>query len=398
MAPPQTPSRQQPSFMSPLDRLNPNVDLGDPKDAATSPGEAMQVDSESATLISILGRDQANSVCDAPQSTGTTTYAGLTLATPSPVDTNQRLPDDLIWYLARNFIEHPRDLAYVSYTCRRLYDLLDYTRYRCDAEFVKIRELEAMQPGHHPPRMYITHKNTALGSACISKNIIMARKAIRAALSVFPGYLDSRIAFQGPPLSIAIRNGNLDLVRELLEAGSCPDPIIKHKSHYSKTHRRISQEVEKPVRIMEGAYLLPSFYGFAHLRLNALGFYIWYCEPSCVTELLALRTNELFQTVPTLDITSPLHIASLSKLTHVVRILLTRGYAKGVRSRYFRSAGPLHLAAATEDNQEILGLLLDHGEDLMMRDKDGETALAWADKHKCFKNAQYLLEASKRRT
>ncbi|CAJ2508886.1 Uu.00g139120.m01.CDS01 [Anthostomella pinea] len=126
------------------------------------------------------------------------------------VSDDQRLPDGILWYMARNFALPVRNLACLSLASRNLYGLVEPFLYRRDVETIRdmqvkhatkrgkafcansYKSLNCIERFAEDSKIMLTMTFTALQLARRRGDLKVAQKAIKAAREVFPPYMDTR--------------------------------------------------------------------------------------------------------------------------------------------------------------------------------------------------------------
>ncbi|KAI0830448.1 ankyrin repeat-containing domain protein [Hypoxylon sp. FL0890] len=311
------------------------------------------------------------------------------------------LPDELFYYMARDIISKPSDIANLSRTCRRLSQLLEPLLYQADVWETRKAELESevnvfrrarqygsryggnyfdirlglqncRVPVSHIPALHwaATQNDRSLGLA-------VARKSIKAALIHWPNYLHVPCGKTSnmTPLHLAAKNGLVEMVQELMDASAFVDARVRfnvnaHPGEFPLIQRTFAQR-----RF--------NVFGSFYLTINALCIAIMYGHIH-IAEILAHHTQDLKETEGYLDIdpTPVLKLAAVHRMPSVVRILQDRGYQSRAGNWYFFGASALHYAAVADGNEETIQLLLDGGADINATNRMNRDAFELAvDQH-----------------
>ncbi|KAI1372297.1 hypothetical protein F4677DRAFT_463440 [Hypoxylon crocopeplum] len=323
------------------------------------------------------------------------------------------LPDDIIYYMSREFIQEPSDLSTLSRTCHHLSRLLDPLLYRADILKTRREELETeirllgenrffglydgpdfdVRINYQAARVPV-NQITALHWAATrddkSLGLEIAQKSIRAALIHWPNYLHVRCSkTKGmTPLQLAAKFGHEDMARELIEASPFVD---------ARVYMRPAEKGELPWFDRMGCGRSQAIFNYDQasfkMMANALSIAIISGKVR-IAEMLAHQTQELAESSgrEVQDLVPAPKLAALHKMPSVIRILRARGYRSQMVNDYFYQAKPLHLAAVMDNNEETLQLLLT--EENVLRDGDlfGREAIAWALEHGCVSNSLFLVK------
>ncbi|KAI1780830.1 ankyrin repeat-containing domain protein [Hypoxylon cercidicola] len=183
------------------------------------------------------------------------------------------------------------------------------------------------------------------------------------------------------PLQIAAKYGHEQIVRALIEAGCQTD------MKFPLTEVMV---VQGPFSLVDEVIHNTGPRSF--VLLDALCVAIIHGNVS-IAEHLATRCPEILEnTTPMVwDLVSAFQLAALYKMPSVIRIILARGYRPGT-NWYFIGGGALHLAAANDNNVEVLELLLEDGVNIHATDRLRRDAFRWAIDRGCMANAVFLAE------
>ncbi|KAM0820956.1 putative ankyrin repeat domain protein [Seiridium cardinale] len=357
---------------------------------------------------------------------------GNSLGSPSS-NSEQKLVDDIFWNVGRNFLDDSRDIFALARTNRMLWRQLEYEVYRADiltakkyskeAEgtitsneermveaFAAYSDPNARTGGAFPDETRWLHadgvnykslasptkrlpppsKLTALQWAAITGNIKTARRVIRVAGRVWPGYID----FENPlnlqkAVHLAAMYGQTEIAR-LLENSGCN---INGVSGYMCLARRSLREVLHHINPRLGhipiGYDLDNF--SRSFVLNALGFAILrgheatadylaeFYDDSQTGDLLPDRVYNINTTEFKFEyIMPPLHLAAFMGMTKIVKKLLEKGANVNTICSQIQSSTSLMWAVACKENKETVDMLIEAGVSLTAEDAKGRSALDWA--------------------
>ncbi|CAJ2508885.1 Uu.00g139110.m01.CDS01 [Anthostomella pinea] len=239
--------------------------------------------------------------------------------------------------------------------------------------------------------------NNALQWGCKFDSRLTVEKAIKAALEVFPDYIDMRDFAGITPLQTVAQNGNIDVVRALLDAGSFAEaplrvtalPIKDLRTPLTARQMRSNQKYQSemvPIQFVPDELIF----------LDALGLAIRAGHHS-VAKILAERTVTAHEFPLTSSyianrFVGPVFMAAMTRNSTVLRVLLARGCDATTKAGGFEDVSALHVAARVENNEGIMSQLMSSGADLHAVDAKGRTPFTWAIKHGCVRNAQWLLD------
>ncbi|KAI1084327.1 hypothetical protein F5B20DRAFT_524506 [Whalleya microplaca] len=268
----------------------------------------------------------------------------------------QRLPDDILWYMARYFmLDSPRTIWALSCTCQRMSDLLRSLVYKADV-------LAAKRGKHRSRPRY----KAILPWAARVGDVDTTRRCLEAASKSWPGYITMVNA--GSVYFTSTENS--DFSTRYVSRGEFPVIAGVTLRRDFCTERR---------------HICNSWESFTHNTLTiAIAF-----RHQAIAELLAPKGVWPLRSV---------YLAALAGMKSVVQILLDNQSHLNPRIlkdtlAYTGGFSVLHFAAANKVNKELLEILLQHGElDADIEDIEGRKALNWAIAHGCIANACFLVD------
>ncbi|KAI0133268.1 hypothetical protein F4776DRAFT_624835 [Hypoxylon sp. NC0597] len=321
--------------------------------------------------------------------------------------------DDTFYYMARDIICGPSDIANLSLTCRRLFRLLEPMLYRADVWTTRDREIEQERHEFGKACLYGIHEGDDIDTRLSLQNsrvsvthvpalhwatlqvdtdlgLAVARKSIKAALDYWPNYLHVRCVMlrDMTPLQLAAINGLGEMVDELIEAS----PFVDARLPITDDDFRLDEYSPFPTLYFHREYYKAGGLFFKP-TISAVGIAIAYGRLH-IAETLARLTEDLTET-PTethKDLLPLLRMAALFKMPSVIRILLDRSYQELDGPMNYNA---FHIAARADGNEETLRVLLDSGVDINAVDDRRFDALDWAfqdykDFGTCMSNAIFL--------
>ncbi|KAI1136424.1 ankyrin repeat-containing domain protein [Hypoxylon sp. FL0543] len=307
--------------------------------------------------------------------------------TMSPSDSvtcyqKQKLPENVLYYIARNFLTDQRDRCHLRQTCHQLAGTLEGLIYRDEvlsdcgpAENYRLREY-APVPSYYKAelsscvRRYTSYLERGLRSLrgypplhCAAAHGLlgMAKSIIKTALRLNPEYLDIQDADGRTALSLAAEKGHVEIIRELLDAGAFADPPSLFEGENLYTGR--SEHVFIPIN-----------YAIYHGHEDAA--------------MLLARHTEYARDARALHVYPPINLAVIKRMPNVVKGLLSR---KIMDMGPGGNHAPLFLAAVSSDhNYEMIDMLLQNGavvDSWMLHTTVMANAVRWG----CNGNALHLL-------
>ncbi|KAI1471107.1 ankyrin [Daldinia caldariorum] len=290
--------------------------------------------------------------------------------------TTRTLSGDIILAIAKH-VREIKATVRLSGTCRFYHGLLDPFIYRADMLRAKRSYLQSRQV---VGRRTVAEKialHWAIAQADDRTRMTVAQKSIKAALKYWPECFEVTDwdGARMTPLHLAAKHGVEDIVRELTEAYGPVDMEVKVKSNPNFTLR--TYKLAEPRR-------------FTVIPLSAAIIY----GHVGVAETLARLTGELEECETKRGILSPLRLAALHKMPSVIKILQSRGFKVGAHRGlvYDKGLTSLHFAAAEDNNEETLQLLLDTGYSLDYVNHGGWTAFETTLEFRCLANAVFLVK------
>ncbi|KAI1808713.1 ankyrin repeat-containing domain protein [Daldinia bambusicola] len=286
----------------------------------------------------------------------------------------RKLPDDLFYVIARDFLPGLQEVSRLSRTCHRLAKLLKGLLYRRNVLDVMIAqenatrtrpawevyinptfegiedfELQEKRASIHESQCSVLHWAASRGFVEVAKD------AIAIALKLFPDYLNAKDSTGLTPLSRAVEGGHVEIIQELINAGCLIDVPIADI-------------------FLPGSDLWIYLYSWSAVTPLTLAIAI---DEEPAATLLAQHVvyrADIYKRDPDLNkgIYPPLHIAATARMCGVVRNLLSNGHDPGDivyhpppnLSLESTALTALHYAAASEDNTESIDVLLSYGASL----------------------------------
>ncbi|KAI0377208.1 ankyrin repeat-containing domain protein [Hypomontagnella monticulosa] len=312
------------------------------------------------------------------------------MAPPSVLSsaTGQKLPDELFYVIARDFISSLGDIARLSRTNSRLFGLLQNELYRSELRYITQIELNLIarlvpdpevafdvddiptSRADQLPRLsqHMQRPNlprTSLHFAAANGYVRVAKAAIKTALQIRPMYLDSKDQVGRTPLAVASTSGNIEVVRELVDAGALLYAPIDE--------------------VHPGVLGHPT---------NALSLAIL-SQQERVACLLAQQVSRLDCWLAKVRYTEmALEHAAQMGMHRVIKIILShKHYVSEWRGRNSPLVKALQAALTNEENFEAIDMLLQHGVWLGSVHERWMTAIYWAVSKRCIRNAVFLVRS-----
>ncbi|KAI1412778.1 ankyrin [Hypoxylon sp. FL1857] len=286
----------------------------------------------------------------------------------SKISPRRKLADDVIYYIARYFTSGVADIAQLRQTCRRYAELLEeplynrdvlesmaiehaacrgtYNNSEDDPRWIKHLNRPCMRRDQRSPLIPVDEDGpvSALHWAANCGHVSVAKAAIKAALRVAPKYLDAKDPLCFTPLALAAKNGNIEVLHELINAGCfIHAPIYGFGLDYHDRSLRFPEQYFYPPQTLTPLTLA------TFLRQEATAI------------VLAQHTIDPDETYMR-SAHPPLHMAAMSGMPRVVSLLLSQGCSVSHVLDDFESLQPLHCAAADwENNHDVIDILIDHG-------------------------------------
>lgn len=339
------------------------------------------------------------------------------------IEWQQKLPFDIIWYMGKHHIAHPRDVYHLARVNRETWSALSREVYRADVRYTREleepEELEEPAPPMDDPesndyyvtrrdiyssRRYIEGPPPALHWAVAKGIATTADKAIAAAKEIWPAYIDVKDANGQSPIHLAADRGDLAMINTLISAGCFAQAVTKRTVEPCENYLGHSGiKLLTGVEILfhrTGKYVdalsIAIAQGFEDVALDALKLADWTRERSPsfdeerwgvpITPLtLAVYIGNMDIALSLLDGNSPLDrlllvAASRPSNTAMLELLLARG-ANATYAAEYEDTTALFLAlgVTSKANAEVL---LDAGAEIHTRNAWGYVPLeicAWHD-------------------
>ncbi|KAF7536011.1 hypothetical protein G7054_g4915 [Neopestalotiopsis clavispora] len=161
-------------------------------------------------------------------------------ATEEAVRQRMALSFDVLWRIGRNHIDDPRDLFALASACRSLWDLLENEVYIADV---------LLAQAVHSPRIYCDCQIDGVSDDVIDRHsqwcgsvhhilrgpfhaaaqqgdVVRVKRLCDMALTLWPPYIDMKDLEGYSPLLLAVKNGHINVVRFLREAGCYTDANV----------------------------------------------------------------------------------------------------------------------------------------------------------------------------
>ncbi|KAI1867242.1 uncharacterized protein JN550_007294 [Neoarthrinium moseri] len=298
----------------------------------------------------------------------------------------QRLPNDVLWYLARTFLWRPGDVYELARASRGLWVVLEKEIYITDVAAVRSRHARALDPV----------RTTLLHWAAVAGRAATLDKALAAARLVWPPYVDYQHARCGHAAShFAAHYGRLGAVQRLAGLGTAVCDVAAPSGWVCPAPQRLASILE---RLLPGRFRVPPDC-LVHsrefpFRIDALGLAILKGHEAVAWYLM--RHYEERRAVEE-KIISPLHLAAFVGMPKIVEAILAKGTDVNFRCRHVEDSTPLQWAVAGASGlgrKETVLLLMQHGADRNIVDRRGHTALDWAIGFKVPENVYLLLTES----
>ncbi|RYP00397.1 hypothetical protein DL766_005471 [Monosporascus sp. MC13-8B] len=322
----------------------------------------------------------------------------------------QKLPNEVLWQVAKHFLHRPRDVLALALTIRDIGKVLQPELLITDTLFTKEQQLreedmdkrrrdgsgdaqlskyrdclltgDTRQLADDARETIISFRRALPRRQSVVHQLISQGKTedslqyIKHAMVYWLDHLDLPDEGGYPPLHLAAMRGNTDIVRVLVEAGS----FVSAKVRLSSIH-----------------YKFPG-----SDKLNWIIYYDTSPSGNCLSlailhghedlALWSIRNTSLGHECGTAKV-RPLHAAAFAKSKSIAEVLLKDGCDPNYQVRVDLSVSPLHLAAASPDNAGVIQLLIDRGARLDILDGSFEIPLHYAVQYGDPPNCDPLLSA-----
>ncbi|KAK6083672.1 methyltransferase [Seiridium cupressi] len=296
----------------------------------------------------------------------------------------QRLPDDVLWYIARTFFWNPTEIYDLACASRSLWRVLEKEIYITDVFVVK----------YHCSRGLQAPRTTLLHWAALAGRTDILQKAISAANLIWQPYLNYQHTKCGhAAVHFAAHYGRFGVVK-MLETERAVD-VGATSGWICPAPQRLSSILE---RLTPGQFQIPpdcllqsSDFPF---KLDGLGLAILKGHRDIALHLTRYYDEKRIEEE---KVFSPLHLAAFVGMHEVVAAILHKGADVNSKCKHVVDSTALQWAAAGPSRlgrQETLEVLMREGADPTVRDNTGRTTLDWAIGFKVPKNMLWLLEHS----
>ncbi|KAI1079703.1 ankyrin repeat-containing domain protein [Whalleya microplaca] len=216
------------------------------------------------------------------------------------------------------------------------------------------------------------------------------RGFVRAALRIWPEFLDAKSVDGHTAIHLAAKTGNIDIIQLLIDSGVFSSAPSGYGSYQGSPtmHRLLNRVASGTIQSNRCWYFLSTSY--PRFGIDALGIAILNRHEEAAVCLLR-HFDETF--AARWQMVSPIHLAALAGLPRIVERMIVKGHDPNSICLQFRICRPLHMASMREDNTGVIQTLLDNGASLDQVDCRGSGPVHWAVHHNCVANAVYLINA-----
>lgn len=308
-----------------------------------------------------------------------------TASTPGdhkPLRALQKLPDDVLWYIARTFIWDPTGVYDIARTSVSLWRVLEREIYITDVFATR----------HPYAKGLATRHTTLLHWAAVAGRVDVADKALEAARLVWRPYVDFQHVNRGhAAIHFAAHYGRLKIVK-LLQADGTTD-VTTRSGWMCLAPQRLSSVLE---RLTPGQFRIPPGYLLDSpqhpFKIDALGLAVLKGHEDVALHLMSGYDEKRHEEE---GLFPALHLAAFVGMHEVVSRILARGTDVNLRCRHVGHSTPMQWAVAGavgSRRRETLEVLSRSHADLAIRDAVGRTALDWAIGFKMPENVKWVLE------